>query len=72
MRVIAIDPFLDKKRFSQNLISATKADIISFHVPLTYQTKYPTNNFVNDAFLKQLTKKPLLINACRGEIIKRK
>ncbi len=70
MKVIAIDPFLDKKNFSKSLISATKADIISFHVPLTYQTKYPTNNFVNGAFLKKLTQKPLLINASRGEIIK--
>jgi D-3-phosphoglycerate dehydrogenase / 2-oxoglutarate reductase len=42
-----------------------KADVISLHVPLTSETKH----FVNDTFFNNLQKKPLLINACRGEVV---
>jgi D-3-phosphoglycerate dehydrogenase / 2-oxoglutarate reductase len=41
------------------------ADVISLHVPLTSETKH----FVNDSFINNLVKKPLLINACRGEVV---
>jgi D-3-phosphoglycerate dehydrogenase len=40
------------------------ADVISFHVPLTAETKYMANEFFFDA----LEQKPVFINACRGGV----
>jgi D-3-phosphoglycerate dehydrogenase len=40
------------------------ADIISFHVPLTAETKYMANEF----FFDSLQQKPVFINACRGGV----
>lgn len=42
-----------------------QADIISFHLPLTEETKY----LCDKNFLTSLQKKPYLINTSRGEII---
>jgi D-3-phosphoglycerate dehydrogenase len=42
-----------------------EADIISFHVPLTEETK----NMVNDEFLESLSRTPLLINSSRGKVV---
>ena len=41
------------------------ADIISFHVPLTGQTKY----MANAAFFKTLQQKPYIINTSRGLVV---
>lgn len=41
------------------------ADVISFHLPLTSETRY----LVNTHFLSQLERKPLLINTSRGEVV---
>ena len=41
------------------------ADIISFHVPLTGQTKY----MANAAFFKTLLQKPYIINTSRGLVV---
>ena len=40
------------------------ADVISFHVPLTNETRYMADN----NFFNSLAKKPLFINACRGGV----
>jgi D-3-phosphoglycerate dehydrogenase / 2-oxoglutarate reductase len=40
------------------------ADVISFHVPLTEETKY----MANDQFFALLEQKPYFINACRGRV----
>jgi len=49
-------------------ILLAESDIITLHVPLTKGGRYPTQGMVNDAFLKQCSRKPLLINACRGGV----
>ena len=41
------------------------ADVISFHVPLTAETKY----MANEAFFTALKKKPYIINTCRGPVV---
>jgi D-3-phosphoglycerate dehydrogenase len=41
------------------------ADVISFHVPLTSETKY----MANDDFFNQLQKRPFIINTCRGPVV---
>jgi len=40
------------------------ADVISFHVPLTEETKY----MAGEAFFNSLALKPFFINACRGGV----
>ena len=40
------------------------SDVISFHVPLTEETKY----MANDQFFSLLEQKPFFVNACRGRV----
>jgi len=41
------------------------SDVISFHVPLTDETRY----MANDDFFNSLQQKPFVINACRGPVV---
>jgi D-3-phosphoglycerate dehydrogenase / 2-oxoglutarate reductase len=40
------------------------ADVISFHLPLTEETKY----MANETFFNSLVQKPIFINTCRGAV----
>lgn len=40
------------------------ADVISFHVPLTEETRH----MANEAFFNSLSQRPIFINACRGSV----
>lgn len=69
--VLAYD--INKYGFGQDYIKEANleqicryADVISFHIPLTDNTKY----LVDDAFFKSLQQKPIIINTSRGAIIK--
>lgn len=42
------------------------ADVISFHVPLTHETKY----MADDSFFNALKQKPFVINTSRGSVVK--
>jgi erythronate-4-phosphate dehydrogenase len=44
------------------------ADIISFHVPLTYEGIDKTFHFADEEFFMRLIKKPFLINTARGPV----
>ena len=48
---------------------AQRADIISFHVPLVKDGLYPTYHLADASFFSSLSKKPIIINTSRGEVI---
>ena len=48
---------------------ARKADIVTFHTPLTMQGEYATCHLCSARFLESLQRKPLLINSSRGAVV---
>ena len=44
-------------------------DVITLHVPLVEQGRYPTRHLINNDVLSRLEAPQLLINACRGEVV---
>ncbi|TCI01635.1 4-phosphoerythronate dehydrogenase [Corallincola luteus] len=69
------DPFkapADAFRQYVSLEEAARADIITFHVPLTRDGQYPTFHMVDEAFLSALNPGTVLVNASRGEVIDNK
>ncbi|MFB6343964.1 4-phosphoerythronate dehydrogenase PdxB [Saccharicrinis sp. FJH62] len=73
MNVLLCDPprqerevgdFVDFETILEN------ADIITFHVPLDYDSDYPTFHMLNDVSFKKLKKAPVVINSSRGEVVK--
>lgn len=47
-----------------------KADIITFHTPLTPPEKpFPTRHLADDSFFSSLERRPMIINAARGPIV---
>ncbi|MGZ5286529.1 MAG: NAD(P)-dependent oxidoreductase, partial [Flavisolibacter sp.] len=40
------------------------ADVVSFHIPLTTETRH----MANEAFFNALEQKPIFISTCRGEV----
>jgi len=73
MKVLLNDPPREEQEGKTNFISLKQlkeeADIITFHTPLTEEGKYSTYHIVDDSFFLDLTKKPIIINSARGEII---
>jgi erythronate-4-phosphate dehydrogenase len=72
MTVLKNDPPRKRKEDPSQFVELTevlqKADIISLHVPLETNGDDATFHLVNSDFIEQLSKKPLLINSCRGEV----
>lgn len=48
---------------------AGKADIVTFHTPLTMQGEYATCHLCSARFLESLQRRPLLINSSRGAVV---
>ncbi len=70
VKVLAYDKY--KQGFGNDYITeatleqiTAKANIISFHLPLTTETEY----MVNEDFLNSLQQQPILLNVCRGKVI---
>jgi len=72
MQVLRNDPPRAEVEGEEGFVSLQelqqKADIITFHTPLTHSGKYPTYHLCDADFLAGLSKKVCLINAARGEV----
>lgn len=69
------DPPLASKNCDEeykSLDEVLQADIITLHVPLTENGKFPTKNLVNDSFLDKLKSDVVFINTSRGEVVDEK
>lgn len=64
------DPFLDHD-FLSDITQIKNCDLISLHVPLTFNNPFPTFNLVNEAFLNEINNK-ILINTSRGGVVDEK
>lgn len=74
IEVLVCDPL--KAERSDNTIDTVdfdtivrECDLISLHVPLTHQGRYPTYHLFNHQSLSQLREGCLLINAARGSVV---
>lgn len=72
MKVLLNDPPRERSEGPAGFTSLQKiaedADVITFHVPLTYDGPNATYHLCNREFISQLKKKPIIINACRGAV----
>lgn len=70
VEILAYDPYT-RQEFPENVKSATlaeiqtRADVVSFHVPIRVDTHY----YFNEAFLEALRKPVVFINTSRGEVV---
>jgi erythronate-4-phosphate dehydrogenase len=72
MKVLLNDPPRERVEGPEQFVSLEEiqqeADIITFHVPLNMKGEDATFHMVDEKFIQNLEKKPLLINSCRGEV----
>ncbi len=72
MEVFLCDPPLRDQTGDERYLSLDEvlnADILTFHVPLTWDGPYPTYHMVDRSVLDSLTAHPLVINTARGSVI---
>jgi erythronate-4-phosphate dehydrogenase len=72
MRVVKNDPPLERKGIGNNystLDDVLQADIITFHVPMSYEGIDKTFHLLNKNNLKKIKKGAIIINSSRGAVI---
>ena len=67
---VVYDPFLNYD-FLSKINKIKDCDLISLHVPLTFDSSFPTFNLVDKAFLNEINNK-ILINTSRGGVVDEK
>jgi erythronate-4-phosphate dehydrogenase len=72
--VLAVDPFKDEKEVGEltTLDEALKADVVSLHIPLTFEEtagSHATYHLMNEQRLQQMKPDACLINSCRGSVL---
>ena len=67
---VVYDPFLNYD-FLSDISQIKDCDLISLHVPLTFDGSFPTFNLVDKAFLNEIKNK-ILINTSRGGVVDEK
>lgn len=72
MEVMLCDPPREQAGDKENFVSleeiASKADVITFHTPLTHSGSHATHHMVNHGLLHSMNNVQLIINTSRGEI----
>ena len=73
MNILVCDPPRSDAEGEKGFVSmeqiAKEADIITFHVPLTKEGRYPTYHLANETLFDSLSKKPIIINSSRGAVV---
>lgn len=73
LKTIINDPYIDDHSYVSLEEVVKHADVITFHVPLTYKGEYPTYKMADRRFFDMLSdrERPLecIINTCRGGVI---
>ncbi len=68
-RLLVCDPPVGAEGYVQLAEIERRADIISFHVPLTNSGQYATWHLADDAFFSRLARRPFIINSSRGAVV---
>lgn len=72
MKVRLYDPYLDEAGTDPRIFSsfeeALSCDIVTFHVPLTRDGKYPTYHLLDKDVLDSVSDSQILLNASRGDV----
>ena len=71
MKVLKNDPPLERKGIGQNYVSLDKiftADIITLHVPLSFEGMDKTFHLINSTNLKKIKSGAIIINTARGAV----
>ena len=73
MNILICDPPRSDAEREKGFVSmeqiAKEADIITFHVPLTKEGRYPTYHLANETLFDSLSKRPIIINSSRGAVV---
>jgi len=72
MKVLKNDPPLERKEIANNYVDLNeilKADIITFHVPISYEGIDKTFHLLNEDNLKDIKEGSIIINTSRGAVI---
>lgn len=73
MNILVCDPPRSDAEGKKGFVSmeqiAKEADIITFHVPLTKEGRYPTYHLANETLFDSLSKRPIIINSSRGAVV---
>jgi len=73
IRCVCTDPLHENGQEVQGLVHLeqllAEADIISLHVPLTFNGEHPTHHLLNATNLAHLKQNTILINTARGPVI---
>ena len=67
LHVLRCDPPKEEPSTLEEI--SEKADIITFHTPLTYDGDCPTYHIANSRFFDALKHKPVIINSSRGGVV---
>lgn len=73
IKTIINDPPLQRQssgsyRFSSLSDIADKCDVITVHTPLTRTGDHPTYHLIDNSFISNLKRRPLILNAARGPV----
>ncbi len=64
---LAVDPYVFPNEYKNSLNQINECDVITFHVPLTYDGEYATYQMIHVKYLQNLDNK-IIINTSRGQI----